>query len=181
MLECNVKGISLTELVISVTVVGVLAMVTAPLLIDFLDSFWLAQNQSSSAQVVREIVELLSTELREAVACPDSLRPYVYGNGKELRFYRTTDPSDSIKYFFSTTGGKEILYRVVGTGGAVVVPEYATSQVDFVAGIFTVDNGEYGYSQQGKVNLVLNVGKLLDITGDTTQVNLVIYSRNFSN
>jgi len=181
MFECNIKGVSLTELVISVTVVGILAMVTAPLLIDFLDSFWLAQNQSSSAQVVREIVELLSTELREAVAYPDSLRPYVYGSGKELRFYRTTNPSDSIKYFFSVTAGKEILYRMVGTGGAVPVPEYATSQVDFVTGTFTVDNSAYGYTQQGKVNVVLNVGKLLDITGDTTQVDLVVYSRNFSN
>jgi len=181
MFECNIKGISLTELVVSVTVVGILAMITAPLLIDFLDSFWLAQNQSSSAQVVREIVELLSTELREAVAYPDSLSPYVYDSGKELRFYRTTNPSDSIKYLFMTTGGKEILYRVVGTEGAVAVPEYASNQVDFVTGFFTVDNGAYGYTQQGKVKVVLNVGKLLDITGDTTQVDLVVYSRNFSN
>jgi len=173
-------GISLVELVIGVTIVGILAMVTAPILVDFLESFWLAQNQSISSQVAREIAFRVSGELREAVFQPDSLRPFVYSGGDEIRFYRTVIPSDSIKYYFGTYSGKKMLFRSVGGGAGIPVPDYAHNQVDFVEGEFSIGDGGCGFVSSGEVNLILKIGKRLDFTEDTTSVRLKIFCRNFS-
>jgi len=175
----GIKGISLVELVVGVTIVGILAMVTAPILIDFLESFWLAQNQSAGSQVARDVAFMVSRELREAVAQPDSLRPFVYSGGTALRFYRADIPADSIKYYFGNQGGKTMLFRSVAGAQGEPIPDYAPSQVDFIEGEFSADGGAYGYTSSGRINLSLRIGKLLDFTADTTRVNIKVFCRNF--
>jgi len=173
------RGISLMELIIAVTIIGVIASTSAPLLINLLSSVWYAHNHSAVDQVARDLIGLIGKDVREAVEYPDSLRPVVYGEGAVLRLYRSIDPADSIRYYFSSSNGNSFLFRSIGTSSGTPVPDYANGEVDYVTGSFSVDNGTYGVASTGKINAVFSIGRTFDFQPDTIGINLVVYCRNF--
>jgi len=173
------KGFTLIELIVTITVLGLVAAVTAPVIMNMLSSMWFSHSSSSGHLVAREAFRRLSTELREAIETPDSLRPQVSYDGLSLRFYRGSNPADSVRYFFSESGGSIFLFRSVGGSAAKMVPGYAANEVDFIAGSFSVDNGNKGRSSTGSVEINFVSRREPAIEADSTMCCFNIFCRNF--
>ncbi|MCD6380010.1 type II secretion system protein [bacterium] len=173
------KGFTLIELVVTITVLGIIAGITAPVIMNILSSMWFSHNSSAGHLVAREAFRKFSVEIREAIETPDSLRPYVSADGQSLRFYRGGNPADSIRYFFSVSGGSAFLFRSVGGSAPEMVPDYAANEVDFLTGSFSVDNGNTGRSNTGRVEVELVARREPAVETDSTRCDFNIFCRNF--
>ncbi|MBD3180342.1 MAG: prepilin-type N-terminal cleavage/methylation domain-containing protein, partial [Candidatus Latescibacteria bacterium] len=67
----NSFGFTLIEMVATVTVLGIVAAVSAPLVADLVSALSLAGGSSSEELVLRESYSRLSGELKEAVESPE--------------------------------------------------------------------------------------------------------------
>ncbi len=175
----RMTGMTLVELVIAITILATIVFTGGPILVDMISSLWISQQASDLNQVGRESVRVLARELREAVGEPDSLRPYVGQGGNMLRFYRSENPQDSIRYFFRSEAGDRFLYRTVGTQEATRVPEFAGNMVEFISGSFRVDGAGTGYSNTGKIEFIMNIGNSIGARPESTVIDLEIFCRNF--
>lgn len=175
----STAGMTLVELAIAITILSVIVFAGGPILVDIISSLWLSQQMSGVNQVGRESVQMLAGELREAISEPDSLRPWVGQEGDMLRFYRSENPQDSIRYFFRSKAGDRFLYRAVGAQEATRVPEYTGNMVEFISGSFRVDGSGTGYMNTGKIEFVLNIGTNVSAEPESTVIDLEIFCRNF--
>lgn len=173
------RGMTLIELMISISILGIIAMTSIPLVVDLLSSLWMTQGKAGMHQIGRESFARISDELREAVASPQGSRPWASPDGNMLRFYRSADLSDSIRYYFASNGSDLFLYRQSGTDAPVAVPPYADREVDFIKGAFSVDGGVKGYTSTGKVEVSLTVGSRTGMQPDSTTIELGVFCRNF--
>ncbi len=174
------SGMTMMELIVCITILGIMAMTSTPLVVDLLSSLWTAQGKAEVNQVARESLAALSDELREAVASPATMRPWVSQDGSALRFYRSSDPADSIRYLFASNGGgDQFMFRSAGASGMTMIPPFADREVDFVSGSFSVDGSMSGFSSTGRVGINIHVGRRLGIDPDSTVLEMDIYCRNF--
>ncbi len=174
-------GVTLIELIVTISVIGIIAAVSAPTFIDLLTSLWYTQGRESINQIGREVTMLMSDELRHAVEVPDSLRPWVDASGTRLRFHISENPADSIVYSFFNGGSGTFLYRCTGAGSIPgrTVPPYSSITVDYVKGNFSVDNGVTGFSATGKVSVMLEIGRDLGTSRETSLVEITMHCRNY--
>jgi len=175
----NICGFTLVELVATVTVLGIVAVVGAPLIADLVSAVSFADGSSSEQLVIQEAYRRISEELKAAVEAPPSLRPRVSPDGSMIRFYRTVDPADSIRYFFGSHEGSVFLSRTAGISSAVPVPEYAPKHVGYLAGTFSVDGGSYGRCSTGMVEMELITDSGGRFKTDSTMCSFEIFCRNF--
>ena len=173
------QGFTLIELIVVILILGILASATATILIGLVSSFELAQNKNSVGLVGQRVSTQISDELRQGISSPDSLRPRVSSNGLVLRFYRSPVFSDSIRYYFSTSGADTFLFRSHRNSAGVLVPSFASELADFVKGTFSVDSLSTGFSTTGRVNLSLKVGRIYGSEPDSNSFSLEVHSRNY--
>lgn len=167
------------ELVVTVTVLGIVAAVSAPLITDTLSVLWFAGGKGSEHLVIREVYDRISGELREAVETPDSLRPRVSADRSSLRFYLNGNPADSVRYFFGESAGRVYLKRTAGGSTPEFVPEYLPEEVSSLSGSFEADGGGAGRSSTGRigVELIIETGDGFEV--DSKVYSFEIYCRNF--
>ena len=173
------EGYTLLELIVVIMILGVLTSATATILIGLVSSFELSQNKNSVGFVSQQVLTRISDEVRQGISSPDSLRPRVSSNGLVLRFYRSPIFSDSIRYYFSTSGSDTFLFRSHRNSAGVLVPSFSSGLVNFVKGKFSVDGLTTGFSTTGRVNLSLKVGRIYGSEPDSNSFSLEVHSRNY--
>jgi len=95
------RGYTLIELIIVIMIMGILVSATGTILISLLSSFELSQSKNNVNLIAQRSITKITDEVRQAIASPDSLRPWVSSNGKVLRFYLSENYSDSVRYYFT--------------------------------------------------------------------------------
>ena len=173
------RGMTLVELMIGITILGVIALTSFPVIVDLLSSVWLTQEKASVNHVGREALASMADEIRQAVASQPDLRPWVSPDGSTIRFYRSTVPGDSIRYYFEADEGSVYLFRSAGTSSGEYVPSYAREEADYISGSFSVDAGTTGYSQDGRVCMDIRVRREIGIEPETAEYQLSVFCRSY--
>jgi prepilin-type N-terminal cleavage/methylation domain-containing protein len=173
------KGYTLIELMVVFMILGLLASVTAVILIALLSSFELSQNKNSVAFIAQRVLTKLTDHLRQATFSPDSLRPWVSIDGRILKFFLNENYADSIRYYFASSGSDTFLYRSYQGGSGELIPDFSEKMVNYLKGSFSVDSAATGYSTTGRVNLNLNVGRRYGSEPDSQSFSIQIYLRNY--
>ncbi|MBN2072235.1 MAG: prepilin-type N-terminal cleavage/methylation domain-containing protein [Candidatus Krumholzibacteriota bacterium] len=179
-LPCShVSGMTLIELIITITIIGIIVMAGAPLLIDLMTTMSVSQGKAGINRISRESYAGISGEIRSALGDPLSMRPWVSPDGLVLRIYRNSNQADSIRYYFESNGESVFLFRSAAGGAGVLVPSFADRDVDYMGGSFFVDNGNTGYSTTGQVGLNVKIRKDRSIEPDSTIFEFGFQCRNY--
>ena len=173
------KGYTLIELIIVIMILGLMVSVTATILIALVSSFELSQNKNSVSFIAQRALTKISDQIRQATFSPDSLKPWVSPDGKILKFFLNENYADSIRYYFASSGSDTFLYRSYQGGGGELVPHFSEKMVSYSKGNFSVDNGVTGFSNNGRVNVDLNVGKRYGSEPDSQSFSIQVYMRNY--
>ncbi|MBU8923383.1 MAG: type II secretion system GspH family protein [Bacteroidales bacterium] len=173
------RGMTLVELMIGVTILGIISLTSFPVIVDLLSSVWLTQEKASVNNVGRKVLAAMSDEIRQAVATQSEFRPWVSPDGSTIRFYRTAVSGDSIRYYFGPDDGSVYLFRSVGASPGEYVPSYAREEVDYISGSFSVDAGTTGYSQDGRVSMEIQIRREIGIEPETAEYQLSVFCRSY--
>ena len=179
MLIKNTKGHTLIELVTIISVLGVVSLAVGSTLVYLLSSFDLSSGRNSVELVAQRVLTKITDEVRQARAQPDNFRIWVSDDKMSLRFYLSESLADSIKYIARQNGTELFLYRSFRNQPEVLVPDFSTQMVDFVKTTFSVDDSTVGFSQEGRVNINLAVGRKRGTESCEANLECDIFSRNY--
>jgi prepilin-type N-terminal cleavage/methylation domain-containing protein len=175
----NTKGYTLIELIATISVLGIVSLAVGSILIYLLSSFDLSSNKNSVGLVAQRALTKMTDEIRGAMAEPNNFRIWVSNDRKSLRFYLSENLADSIKYTILPVGTGSFLFRSFGGQPEVLVPDFSQQMVDYLGAIFSVDDNAIGFSQKGKVNINLTVGKNSGTKSEEINIFTEVSSRNY--
>lgn len=176
----NTKGYTLVELVIVILVLGIVSSATAGVLLSLVSSFDLSQNMNLVSLVGQRAITQISDELRQAVATPDSLRPRVSADNRTIRFFKSVNYADSIRYYFSSVGSDLFLFRSYRGGAGQRIPFFSTYDVNSVRGDFFADDSTTGFCQSGRIYVNLRVSRRSGTEPDSDLFSIEIFVRNYN-
>lgn len=179
MVTKNTKGHTLIELVAIISVLGVTSLAVGSILIYLLSSFDVSSNKNSIGLVAQKALNRMTDEIRGAMAGTGGLGIWVSNDKRSLRFYLSENSADSIKYVVFPIGAELFLYRSFGKNARVLVPDFSQQMVDFVNASFSVDDDKVGFSQKGRVNISLTVGKRSGKESEQASFYTEAFSRNY--
>ena len=175
----NSSGYTLIELITVIGVLAVLFLAVGSILIYMLSSFDMTLDKNSIQLVAQRILTKMTDEIRAAAAEPNDLRIWVSDDSMNLRFYLSSNLADSIKYEVRLEGTGSFLYRSFAGGPEVLVPDFGKRMVDFVEASFSVDEDTVGFSEKGKVNIKLRVGRGSGAEAEEVSLLAEVVSRNY--
>jgi hypothetical protein len=167
------------ELVIVITVLGVVVCASAGVLIGLVSSLDLSRNMNSVSLVGQRATTQITDELREAISDPSDLRPWVSADNRTLRFFKDDNPADSIRYYFSEVGSGVFLFRSYRSGSGQLVPSFSTQNVNSVKGSFLVDDSTSGFCQSGRIYVNLFTICRLGAEPDSSLFSIEVFVRNY--